>query len=59
MADLPADRLVVVFHHDRKRTYHDVTYCPWRGGVTVYRDGVEVARHEDVLETYVETAVAA
>jgi hypothetical protein len=59
VADLPAERLVVVFHHNRRRTYHDVTYTLWRGGVTIYRDGELIAEHEDVLETYTDTAVAA
>lgn len=59
MADLPAARLVVVHHDDRETVYDDVTYCPWRDGVTVYRDGVQVGRHDDVLTVRTEPLVAA
>ncbi|MBB4761587.1 hypothetical protein ACFQFC_36120 [Amorphoplanes digitatis] len=31
--------------------YERVSYCPWRGGVTVYQNGQEIARHDDVLDT--------
>lgn len=55
MADTRADRLVVVHHDDSETVYTEVTYCPWPGGVTVYRDGVEVARHDDVLTVWSET----
>lgn len=51
MADLPADELIVRHHDDRVSRYRQVTYCLWPDGVTVYRDGREIARHEDVLDT--------
>lgn len=59
MADLPAGRLVVKHHDDRVSRYDKVTYCPWPDGVTVYRDGVEIARHDDVLTVWTEPLVAA
>ncbi|HEY6117218.1 MAG TPA: hypothetical protein VI172_14800 [Candidatus Dormibacteraeota bacterium] len=56
MAHVPADRLTVVLDTGRERRYHDVTYCLWTDasgpGVTVYRDGVEIARHEGTQGTY-------
>ena len=49
MADLPADRLTVLHHDDTVTVYEQVTYCLWRGGVTVYTAGAEV-RHDDVVD---------
>ncbi len=51
MADTYADELVVVHHDDEETLYSEVTYCLWRGGVNVYRDGELIAEHDDVLET--------
>lgn len=51
MAATRADVLEVRHHDDRISRYEQVTYCAWRGGVTVYRDGEQVARHDDVLDT--------
>ncbi|MEV6301978.1 hypothetical protein AB0M02_21370 [Actinoplanes sp. NPDC051861] len=51
MAATFADELVVTHHDDRQTRYSTVTYCLWPGGVTVYRDRVQIARHEDVLDT--------
>lgn len=59
MADLPAARLVVVHHDDTETPYENVTYCPWRDGVTVYREGVQIDRHDDVLMLRTEPLVAA
>jgi hypothetical protein len=58
VADTRADRLVVVHHDDRETVYEQVTYCPWRDGVTVYRDGVQIARHDDVLTLHTEQLAA-
>ena len=49
MADTPADELVIRHHDDRVTRYRDVRYCLWTGGVTVYRGGSQIARHEDVI----------
>jgi hypothetical protein len=49
MAATRADLLEVRHHDDRISRYEEVTYCVWVGGVTVYRDGAEIARHDDVL----------
>lgn len=54
MADLPADLLLVVHHDDTVSRYEQVTYCPWAGGVTVYRDGVQIAEHNDVIDMQAE-----
>jgi hypothetical protein len=51
MAATQADVLEVHHYDDHVSRYDQVTYCAWRGGVTVYRDGVEIARHDDVLDT--------
>ncbi|MFC7533059.1 hypothetical protein [Actinoplanes sp. GCM10030250] len=51
MAATYADELVVTHHDDNRTRYRSVTYCLWPGGVTVYRDRVQIARHEDVLDT--------
>ncbi|BBH69494.1 hypothetical protein ACTI_61790 [Actinoplanes sp. OR16] len=51
MAATAADILVIHHHDDHVSRYEEVTYCAWRGGITVYRDGAEVARHDDVLNT--------
>ncbi len=51
MADTYADELLVVHHDDEETRYFEVTYCPWRGGVSVYRDGELIAEHDDVLDT--------
>jgi hypothetical protein len=58
VADTRADRLVVKHHDDSETCYEQVTYCPWPDGVTVYRHGVEIARHDDVLTVWTETPVA-
>ncbi|MBG0564652.1 hypothetical protein [Actinoplanes aureus] len=50
MADTPADELVIRHHDDRITRYRDVRYCLWAGGVTIYRDGAQIARHTDVIE---------
>lgn len=57
MADTRADRLVVKHHDDTETRYDNVTYCPWPDGVTVYRDGAEIARHDDVLTVWTEPLV--
>ncbi|GIF40382.1 hypothetical protein [Actinoplanes xinjiangensis] len=49
MAATRADLLEVRHHDDRVSRYEQVTYCVWVGGVTIYRDGAEIARHDDVL----------
>jgi hypothetical protein len=54
VADTRADRLVVVHHDDSETLYEKVSYCPWPGGVTVYRDGVQIDRHDDVLTLHAE-----
>lgn len=59
MADTRADVLEVRHHDDHVTRYERVTYCAWRDGVTVYRDGVEVARHEDVLHVQAFTLAGA
>jgi hypothetical protein len=51
MAATYADELVIVHHDDRRTRYTGVTYCLWPGGVTVYLDRVQIARHDDVLDT--------
>ncbi|WP_433831328.1 hypothetical protein ACQP2E_13200 [Actinoplanes sp. CA-015351] len=51
MAATSADVLEVHHHDDRISQYEQVEYCAWHGGVTVYRDGTEIARHDDVLGT--------
>ncbi|MET8149948.1 hypothetical protein ACIBSW_11640 [Actinoplanes sp. NPDC049668] len=51
MAHTPADVLEIRHHDDTVSRYEGVSYCPWRGGVTVYQDGREIARHDDVLDT--------
>jgi hypothetical protein len=48
MAATAADILVIHHHDNYISRYEEVTYTPWRGGVTVFRDGAEVARHDDV-----------
>jgi hypothetical protein len=58
VADLPAGRLVIVHHDDRETVYEKVSYCPWPDGVTVYRDGVQIARHDDVLTLHTEQLAA-
>lgn len=58
MAATQADVLEVRHHDDHVSRYDEVTYCAWRGGVTVYRDGVEIARHDDVLDTQALRAAA-
>ncbi len=41
-------------HDDREPTvYRNVEYWLWRDGVTVFRDGVEIGGHDDVLRTVV------
>ncbi|WP_169792418.1 hypothetical protein [Actinoplanes rectilineatus] len=52
MAHLYADVLLVVHHDDTRTAYEQVSYCPWRGGVTVYQDGEEII-HDDVLDVRV------
>lgn len=52
MAATAADLLEVRHHDDHVSRYVRVTYCAWTGGVTVYRDGTEIARHDDVLVTH-------
>ena len=49
MAATRADLLEIRHHDDRISRYERVTYCAWAGGVTVYRDGRQIARHDDVL----------
>ncbi|AEV86885.1 hypothetical protein ACWT_5867 [Actinoplanes sp. SE50] len=56
MADLPADLLVIVHHDDSVTRYEQVTYCPWPGGVTVYRNGEQIAEHNDVIGQHAERA---
>jgi hypothetical protein len=56
VADLPADVLVVVHQNDDETRYTDVTYCAWDGGVTVYRDGAQIAEHGDVVRQWAERA---
>ncbi|BAL88814.1 hypothetical protein AMIS_35940 [Actinoplanes missouriensis 431] len=51
MAATGADVLEVHHHDDSVSRYQQVEYCAWQGGVTVYRDGAEIARHDDVLGT--------
>lgn len=51
MAATAADILEVRHYDDHISRYEQVTYCAWSGGVTVYRDGVEIVRHDDVLHT--------
>ena len=51
MAATAADVLEVRHYDDHVSRYEQVTYCAWTGGVTVYRAGVEIARHDDVLNT--------
>lgn len=59
MAATRADVLEVRHHDDHVSRYEQVTYCAWRGGVTVYRHGVEIARHDDVLHTQALNLAAA
>ncbi|WP_433788991.1 hypothetical protein [Actinoplanes sp. CA-252034] len=49
MAATRADLLEIRHHDDRISRYEEVTYCAWVGGVTVYRNGTQIARHDDVL----------
>jgi hypothetical protein len=58
MAATYADELLVVHHNDDETRYEQVSYCPWPGGVTVYRDGEEIVIH-DVLRTEVNRLAAA
>jgi hypothetical protein len=51
MAATEADILEIRHHDDHISRYEQVTYCAWTGGVTVYRDGTQIARHDDVLNT--------
>ncbi|BAL87233.1 hypothetical protein AMIS_20130 [Actinoplanes missouriensis 431] len=51
MAATFADALEVHHYDDTVTRYEHVTYCLWPGGVTVYRDGEQIARHDDVLDT--------
>ena len=51
MAATRADVLEVHHHDDTVTRYEQVTYCAWRGGVTVYSGGEQVAEHDDVLHT--------
>lgn len=51
MAATAADSLEIRHHDDHVSRYEQVTYCAWAGGVTVYRNGAEIARHDDVLTT--------
>jgi hypothetical protein len=59
MAATRADLLEVRHHDDHISRYEQVTYCAWRGGVTVYRNGVEIAHHDDVLHTQALNVAAA
>lgn len=55
MSPVAADLLEVHHHDDRKPTvYRNVDYWLWRDGVTVFRDGVEIGGHDDVLRTVAE-----
>jgi hypothetical protein len=59
MAATAVDVLEVRHHDDTVTVHEDVTYCVWRGGVTVYRAGVQLARHDDVLTTNAHRAAVA
>lgn len=63
MADIPADRLVVHFHDDTDIVYEGVTYTLWgedgEPGVTVFRDGAQIARWAGVQGTTSEHVPAA
>jgi hypothetical protein len=59
MADTRADELVIRHHDDRVTRYRGVRYCLWSGGVTVYRHGAEIARHEDAVDVQALTLAAA
>ncbi len=50
-----AARVLEVHHHDDREptVYREVQYWLWRDGVTVFRDGVEIGSHDDVLRTIV------
>jgi hypothetical protein len=50
----PADVLEVHHFDDRITWYSDVTYWPWRDGITVWdRDGREVV-HADVRQHFAD-----
>ena len=47
----PADTLTVLHHSGRETSYEQVTYWPWREGITVWDCDGKQTDHDDV-QTY-------
>ena len=55
---MPAD-VLEVYHHDGRVTYYDnVTYWPWRDGVSVWHHDGSQVDHPDVLAVHADRLAA-